>query len=132
MAKKRAFTIGRSDILYKWKMYRLYQGTAPDDIVREVVNGMSNRWTSKFGLYNAYWELFKEQGKLADLAPADHAKVKALLNYVIAMFRKYGTLEGLDTQIRFVGTKKLGLSDTTVDEVINFVSGLVAKVTQRA
>jgi hypothetical protein len=132
MAKRRTFQIGRSDILYKWKMLRLYQGTAPEDIVREVVNGMANRWTSRFGLYNAYWELFKEQGNLANLAPADHAKVKALLNYVIALFRKYGTLEGLDAQIRFVGTKKLGLSDATVDEVITFVSGLVAKATQRA
>ena len=132
MAKKRTFQIGRSDIIYKWKMLRLYQGTAPEEIVKEVVNGMTNRWTSKFGLYNAYWELYKEQGNLANLAPADHAKVKALLNYVIAMFRKYGTLEGLTDQIHFVGEQKLGLSRATVDNVITFVSGLVAKVQQRA
>jgi hypothetical protein len=132
MAKRRTFQIGRSDVLYKWKMTRLYQGTAPEDIVKEVVNGMAYRWTSRFGLYNAYWEMYKDQGHLANLAPADHAKVRALLNYVIAMFRKYGTLEGLSDTIHFVGEKKLGLSSTTVDEVINFVSGLIAKVQERA
>ena len=132
MAKRRVFTVGRSDVMYRWKMYRLYQGTAPEDVVKEVVNGMTYRWTSKFGLYNAYWEMFKDQGHLANLAPADHAKVKALLNYVIAMFRKYGTLEGLTGDIHFLGEQKLGLSGDTVDTVINFVSGLIAKVQQRA
>jgi len=132
MAKRRTFTVGRSDVLYRWKMYRLYQGTAPDEIIKEVVNGMTYRWTSRFGLYNAYWEMFKDQGHLANLAPADHAKVKALLNYVIAVFRKYGTLEGLTEDIHFLGQRKLGLSAETVDKVINFVSGLIAKVQQRA
>jgi hypothetical protein len=132
MAKKRTFAIGRSDVIYRWKMHRLYQGTAPEEIVKEVVSGMTYRWASRFGLFNAYWELFKRQGFLANFAPADHAKVKALLNYVIAVFGKYGTLEGLTSDIHFLGEKKLGLSPDTVDTVINFVSGLIAKVQQRA
>ena len=54
------------------------------------------------------------------------------MNYVIAMFGKYGTLEGLTRNIHFIGETKLGLSGETVDNVINFVSGLIAKVQQKA
>jgi len=132
MAKKRTFAVGTSDVLYKWKMIRLYQGTAPEDVVREVINGMSNRWASKFGLFNAYWSLFKAQGHLANLSPADHAKVKALLNYVLATFMKYGTLDGHEDDILSLGRKKLGLSEDTINKVTTFVSGLVIKATQRA
>jgi hypothetical protein len=132
MAKKRRFAIGRSDVLYRWKMFRLYQGTAPEHIVTEVVNGMAGRWTNKFGLFNAYWDLFVRNGGVSDLTPADRAKVKALLNYVLGVYLRYGTISGFEPDIRSLGKNRLGLSDKTIEDVVRFVTGLVIKVTSQA
>jgi len=132
MAKKRRFTVGRSDVLYKWKMFRLYQGTAPESIVNEVVSGMTNRWTNKFGLFNAYWDLFVRNGHVAGFTPADRAKLRALLNYVLGIYLRYGTITGFEDDILSLGTNRLGLSQTTVNKVVNFVTGLVIKAKEQA
>jgi hypothetical protein len=132
MAKKRRFAVGRSDVLYKWKMYRLYAGTAPESIVSEVVNGMSNRWASRFGLFNAYWDLFVRNGHVAGFTPADRAKLRALLNYVLGVYLRYGTISGFEDDIMSLGTNRLGLTEQTVNKVVNFVTGLMIKVKERA
>jgi len=132
MAKKRRFAVGRSDVLYKWKMYRLYQGTAPESIITEVVNGMSNRWASRFGLFNAYWDLYVRNGHTANITPADRAKVRALLNYVLGVYLRNGTISGFEPDILSLGKNRLGLSDETIDDVVRFVTGLVIQAKKQA
>jgi hypothetical protein len=132
MVKKRRFAVGRSDVLYRWKMFRLYQGTAPESIVNEVVSGMANRWTNKFGLFNAYWDLFVRNGHAAGFKPADRAKLKALLNYVLGVYLRYGTISGFEPDIVSLGENRLGLSRQTIDTVVRFVTGLVIQVKQQA
>jgi hypothetical protein len=132
MAKKRRFEIGRSDVVYRLKMARLYHGVAPEKYVEPFVENMASRWESKFGLFNAYWDLFVRNGHVAGFKPADRAKLRALLNYVLGVYLRNGTISGYEADIMSLGTNRLGLTPETVNKVVNFVTGLIIQTKEQA
>jgi len=107
-----------------YKMFRLYGGTVPPEIVNALVTSMNTERERGFGPFHQAWRAVQSEEWFATLPRGERGKVKAALNYTIKALEKKLPREAILAHL----TNVIGLSPTLAENVVAFAEGVRSPV----